>query len=174
MSASDAALLGDWDSGFDLGAGPVAPTLVFAYGNPSRGDDALGPMLLERLMALHQAHDHWGEVAWLTDFQLQIENALDLKGRRRVLFIDAALEGAEPFSLTAIGPQRDKSFTTHSLSPAMVLAVYQDIESGDLPETWLLGVRGYRFELGETLSQPAQYNLACALSAAQVWLAGSA
>ena len=28
-----------------------APLLVLAVGNPSRGDDALGPLLLERLQA---------------------------------------------------------------------------------------------------------------------------
>ena len=28
-----------------------APLLILAVGNPSRGDDALGPMLLERLQA---------------------------------------------------------------------------------------------------------------------------
>ena len=29
----------------------VAPTLVFAVGNPSRGDDAVGPLLAEKLAA---------------------------------------------------------------------------------------------------------------------------
>ena len=29
----------------------VAPTLVFAVGNPSRGDDAVGPLLAARLEA---------------------------------------------------------------------------------------------------------------------------
>ena len=29
----------------------VPPLLVLAWGNPSRGDDALGPLLAERLLA---------------------------------------------------------------------------------------------------------------------------
>ena len=34
---------------------PVAPLLVFGWGNPSRGDDALGPLLVEQLAAQAQA-----------------------------------------------------------------------------------------------------------------------
>ena len=49
--------------------------LVFAWGNPSRGDDALGPALVERLEAARPAHPEWGELALLTDFQLQPEHA---------------------------------------------------------------------------------------------------
>ncbi len=67
---------------------PVAPLLVLAVGNPSRGDDALGPRLLD---ALHAAGaDLDGQVELLGDFQLQIEHVLDLRGRRAVLFVDAA------------------------------------------------------------------------------------
>ncbi|OYV17425.1 MAG: HoxW protein, partial [Methylococcaceae bacterium NSP1-2] len=48
--------------------------LLLGYGNPSRGDDALGVLLLEQLpIACLQA------VELLTNFQLQIEHALDLK-----------------------------------------------------------------------------------------------
>ncbi|MDP2785684.1 MAG: Ni/Fe hydrogenase, partial [Sulfurimicrobium sp.] len=64
----------------------TAPLLVFGYGNPSRGDDALGPLLLEQLAALNLPH-----VELLTDFQLQVEHAVDLQGRERVLFIDASV-----------------------------------------------------------------------------------
>ena len=35
----------------DAARAPVAPLLVLAVGNPSRGDDALGPRLLEALHA---------------------------------------------------------------------------------------------------------------------------
>jgi Ni,Fe-hydrogenase maturation factor len=72
----------------DEARAPVAPLLVLAVGNPSRGDDALGPRLLD---ALHAAGaDLDGQVELLGDFQLQIEHVLDLRGRRAVLFVDAA------------------------------------------------------------------------------------
>ena len=66
---------------------PVAPLLVFGWGNLSRGDDALGPLCVERLRAtVAQA----ANIEYLDDYQLQIEHALDLVGRQRVLFVDAA------------------------------------------------------------------------------------
>jgi len=51
----------------------AAPVLVLAVGNPSRGDDALGPLAAQRLAALELSG-----VEVLTDFQLQVEHALDL------------------------------------------------------------------------------------------------
>jgi hypothetical protein len=48
------------------------PILVFAWGNPSRGDDALGPLFAERIEALGLPG-----VECLTDFQLQVEHALE-------------------------------------------------------------------------------------------------
>ena len=54
-----------------------APRLVIGIGNPSRGDDAIGPLAVERLEALALPG-----VELLTDFQLQVEHALDLIGRR--------------------------------------------------------------------------------------------
>jgi hypothetical protein len=55
----------------------VAPLLVLAVGNPSRGDDALGPALLDALAALAaQGADRLGDIELLSDFQLQIEHAL--------------------------------------------------------------------------------------------------
>ena len=59
------------------------PLLVFGWGNPSRGDDALGPLFVERIEALELPG-----VSCLTDFQLQVEHALDIQDRRQVLFVD--------------------------------------------------------------------------------------
>ena len=72
-------------------AAPVAPTLVFGIGNPSRGDDAIGPLMIERLER-EQSAGRLSGVDLLTDFQLQPEHALDLRGRARVLFVDASLQ----------------------------------------------------------------------------------
>ncbi|MCC7218819.1 MAG: hydrogenase maturation protease, partial [Burkholderiales bacterium] len=66
----------------------IAPFLVIGIGNPSRGDDALGPLLVERIEAM----DLPG-VECLTDFQLQVEHALDLVGREQVVFVDATAAG---------------------------------------------------------------------------------
>ena len=140
-------------------------TLVFAWGNPGRGDDALGPLFAERLAAL----DLPG-VECLTDFQLQIEHALDLQGRQRVLFVDAALDGSAPFAVSALTPRRDASFTSHAMSPAAILQVYAECE-GPPPPAWQLAIRGQDWELGQPPSAVALQGLEQALAWAQDWLA---
>lgn len=141
-----------------------AQTLIFAWGNPSRGDDALGPELLARL----------GEragVELLTDFQLQPEHVTDLEGRELVLFVDAGVSCAGPFSFNRVGPARDESFTSHAMSPAALLAAYRDVYHAPPPPCFLLAIRGERFELGEGLSDAARSHLEAALGLVERLLA---
>ena len=145
----------------------AARTLVLAWGNPSRGDDALGPALLDALAAEFDPT----AVECLGDFQLQIEHALDLRDRARVLFVDASLDAAAPFSVSTVQPARDASFSSHSLSPAAVLQVYLDVVGSAPPPCTLLAIRGERFELGEPLGEAAQQHLALALGWCRHWLA---
>ena len=151
-----------------------APTLVFAWGNPSRGDDALGPLFAERIDALATAHPEWGEVECLTDFQLQVEHALDLHERSRVLFVNASLDVETPYVVSTIAPKRDVSFTSHAMTPQAVLQVYVDLEDEPPPPAWLLAIRGEAFELGTPVTAAAQDNLEAALSWATGWLAETA
>ena len=95
----------------------VAPLLVFGWGNPSRGDDALGPLLVEQLADRAQAQLPAGRLECLTDFQLQVEHALDLVGRERVLFVDAAIGLQTPFAVSTVLPAPVAGFTTHALTP---------------------------------------------------------
>ena len=129
------------------------PLLVFGYGNPSRGDDALGPLLIERLEALGLPN-----VELLTDFQLQIEHALDLQSRDRVLFVDASVSCARPYAFSRLNACKDASFTSHVMSPMALLHAYQNLY-GLPPPAYLLQIRGERFELGEPLSPEATANL---------------
>lgn len=134
----------------------TAPLLIFAYGNPSRGDDALGPLLLERLAALNLPH-----IELLTDFQLQVEHAVDLQGRALVLFIDASVSCPPPYAFTRLAAIKDTSFTSHAMSPAAVLQAYHELY-GEPPPAYLLAVRGDNFELGEPLGEAAATNLEAA------------
>jgi len=147
-----------------------ASTLVIGYGNPSRGDDALGPTAIaeiERRMVLQPG---WGQVELLTDFQLQIEFVTDLGGRECIVFIDAAASGAEPFSFQPVTAAQGEPAATHSLSPAGLLAVYRNFHGNQAPPSFLLGVRGYQFELGTPVSVDAQYNLVAALAMLDQWM----
>jgi hydrogenase maturation protease len=145
-----------------------APVLVFGWGNPSRGDDALGPLFVEGVEALGLAG-----VECLTDFQLQVEHALDLHGRSRILFVDASIDAVAPFSVDRIAPAKDASFTTHAMTPQSVLQVYRDLEDEDPPPCWLLAIRAESFELGEAPGTQARKNLEAALGWAAQWLAAA-
>ncbi len=147
----------------------IAPVLVFGWGNPSRGDDALGPMLVEQLGAL-LTEAQVGGIDCLTDFQLQVEHALDLAGRERVLFVDASLRLDAPFLVTPLQAARDASFTTHAMSPEAVMQVFRQLHGCDAPPCTLLAIRGERFELGEPPSPAARDNLSQALAWSQRWL----
>jgi len=136
----------------------VAPFLVIGIGNPSRGDDAIGPLAIERLAALDLP-----DTELLTDFQLQIEHALDLVGRRQVIFIDAAASGAEPFVFEPLSPAHDTGPLSHALPPAAVLAAYHHVSTTPPPAAFVLAVRGYEFGLGVAPSDVAVANLDAAM-----------
>ena len=137
------------------GKATLAPVLVLTYGNPSRGDDALGTAMFDLL-----EENPPDNVDLLTDFQLQIEHATDLENRDYILFIDAGVSCAEPFELNRLSAIRDDSFTTHAMSPASVLSVYQQIYQRDPPPAYLLTIRAYEFGLGKNMSDAARMNLA--------------
>ena len=133
----------------------VKPVLLFGYGNLSRGDDALGPLLLEYI----ESHCNLEPIEILSDFQLQIEHALDLEDRLLVLFVDASVSCVGAYDFAAIEPSRDKSYTTHAMSPAAVLDVYQSIKKQIPPPCFLLSIKAEKLELGEGLSPQAKNNL---------------
>ncbi|HEY8035710.1 MAG TPA: hydrogenase maturation protease [Methylobacter sp.] len=136
------------------------PVLLFGYGNLSRGDDALGPLLLEYA----ENHCDLDAIEILSDFQLQIEHALDLENRRLVLFVDASVACASAFDFALLKPAKDKSYTTHAMSPAAVLDVYQSIKNEAPPPCFLLSIKAEQFELGDGLSTNAENNLTQACS----------
>lgn len=152
----------------------IAPTLFFAWGNPSRGDDALGPLFIEAMQAQVADHPEWGqnfgEIEFLTDFQLQVEHALDLRGRRRVLFADAHAQLDAPCTLSRITPRADASISSHALSPHALLQVWTQIEFAPPPPCWLLAMRAEAMELGSALSPGAQASLDQAVAVASAWL----
>lgn len=143
----------------------TAPILIFGWGNPSRGDDALGPLFVERVAALTLPG-----VECLTDFQLQVEHALDLQDRHRVLFVDASVNADAPYHQHRLFPARDASFSTHAITPESVLQVYVDLHDDAPPPCDLLAIRGERFELGEPLSPAAAAHLDAALVWFMDWL----
>ena len=147
----------------------VPPTLVVGWGNLSRGDDALGPRCVADLRAALPAHLE-NYVDFLDDYQLQVEFALDLVGRTRLLFIDASVNCAAPFTVRQAFPRRDSSFSSHALSPEALLQVFVDLQGHAAPPATLLAIRGEAFELGEPMTDAAQAHLTAAVAWALDWI----
>jgi len=132
--------------------------VVLGCGNPSRGDDALGPLLMARLEDWIQAHPGVAVEAF-QDFQLQVEHTLDLEGRDLVLFVDAAVSGPDPYQFRRVAPAADLRGDSHALSPAGLLHAFRALGCGEPPPAYVLAVRGHAFHLGTELSAQARRNL---------------
>jgi hydrogenase maturation protease len=135
-------------------------SLVLGCGNPERGDDGLGPALIERIAQLDRP-----DVETDADYQLNIEDAATLAGCERVLFVDASLTAPAPFGLERLAPSAEIAFTSHSVSPGAILAICHD-HFHHAPEAWVMGIRGDRFEFGAGLSPVARANLDAAFERA--------
>lgn len=131
---------------------------VLGYGNPGRQDDGVGPAIAEAVAA-------WGlpGVEAEVDFQLNIEDAADLARCDIVLFVDASIDAAAPFTLEKVRPASAVTFTSHTVSPASILAIAED-HFGARPEAWVMAVRGHAFEFEEGFTPEAQANCDAALA----------
>ena len=146
--------------------------LILGVGNPSRGDDALGPLLIERL----EGRVPTG-IELLTDFQLQVEHLLDLHGRDLVVFADASVAAAAPFAFVPAGPAASGAAlatTTHAMEPAALLAAYVRHYGTAPPPAWVLAMRAESFELGAPPGDDALRHLQAAAGFLEAWLARAA
>jgi hydrogenase maturation protease len=142
----------------------TAPLVVFAVGNPSRGDDAIGPVICGRLAKWLENENLADQVDLIEDFQLNIEHALDLQERELALFIDAGENTPAPFIFAQIYPSTVTGHTTHALPPEAVLQVYRQMESKEPPPSFVLCVHGEGFELGAELTPAALAGIDAAMA----------
>lgn len=136
----------------------AAGVLVIGFGNPGRLDDGLGPAAaaaIERLGLPGVAVD--------ADYQLNVEDAERASRYPLVLFLDADATGPEPFGVQRVRPQRDVSFSTHSVQPAEVMGLATDLFAA-ATQAYVVGIRGYAFDgFGEDLTAAARGNLNAAV-----------
>jgi hydrogenase maturation protease len=140
----------------------VTRLVVLAWGNDSRGDDALGPAFLDRAGA--EPDPPGVETRFVADFQLQPEHAFDLDGCDLALFVDASRSAIAPFEFRRVDPAPSATFTTHGVAPEVVLDAYTLTFGRDPPPAYALAIRGETFELGEPLCEQALMSLEAALA----------
>jgi hydrogenase maturation protease len=141
----------------------VAPILIFAIGNESRGDDAIAPLLLRRLAEWLETKDIAGRFELLEDFQLQVEHATDMVGRELVLFIDAGMDTPAPYTFFRTQSNDSRTLFSHAITPEAVLSTYQQVYQHPPPPAFVLCIRGDQFELGEPPSPEAGQRMELAM-----------
>ncbi len=140
----------------------MSKIVVLAWGNPSRGDDALGPAFADRAEGIDAGGPHVIEIQ--TDFQLSPEHATDLVAADTVLFVDASVAAPPPFGFDRVVATRDCTFTSHAMSPAALLTAYEDAFGRPAPSAFALAIRGERFELGAPMTPTAHRHLDAAVA----------
>ena len=143
---------------------PTPRILVLGYGNPGRQDDGLGPAVAAAIEKAAPAG-----VTVDADYQLNIEDSAAAAEHDVVIFVDASVSGPEPFEMKRVEPATEISFSSHSVSPASVLAACAE-HFKSRPEAWVLGVRGHAFEFAEGLTPRARQNCEAAVAFIQAWI----
>jgi hydrogenase maturation protease len=128
--------------------------LLIGYGNPGRLDDGLGPACADLV-----AEKGLPDVTVDANYVLTVEDASVIAEHDVVIFVDASVNGREPFSFGQIEPVSTLSFSSHSNEPEAILGLAHDL-FGAKTRGYVLGIRGYHFdEFGERLSPEARCNL---------------
>ncbi len=139
--------------------------LLIGYGNPGRLDDGLGPFLAETIEKLN-----FENVTVDSNYQLTVEDASAVAEHDVVIFADASVNCNEPFTFTSVEAKDDLSFSTHSIEPAGVMALAEQLFKAKT-DAFVLGIRGYEFnEFGQKLSEGAKENLDAAVKYLKVVL----
>jgi hydrogenase maturation protease len=140
-----------------LGGERAKRVLVLGYGNPGRQDDGLGPAAAIALDGLRLPN-----VDAFDNYQLNIEDAIEVADHDEVWFVDAARSGP-PIAVTPLSPSPTVDFTSHIVRPQTILAIAARCWER-APPAFLLAIRGYDFEFLEALTPGARGNLRLAMA----------
>jgi len=131
--------------------------LVVGYGSPLRGDDALGPLVADRLAALELPAGI--EVA--ARHVLTAELVAELGAVERAVFLDAAVD-LPPGAVRCVPlmPRWSASSMAHVHDPCELLAWCEALY-GRAPHAWLISAGGAEFGYAHCqLSAPARAAIA--------------
>lgn len=131
--------------------------LLYGYGNPGRKDDGLGPAIIDLVEKWIIQEEH-KNIFVDSNYQLNIEDAYSIRDYDIVIFIDASIEDIDDYIVTRVEPSDKVNYTMHSVSPSFVLHLCKNMYNYT-PDTFLLHIKGYAFELQEGLTEHADKNL---------------
>jgi len=128
--------------------------LIYGYGNPGRQDDGLGVFLAEEVEKWAR-ENHLDHIRTETNYQLNIEDAAEIHDFDIVVFADASLATEESYRLERLQPSPKVEFTMHAVDPAFVLYLC-DTVYGEIPEAYVLHLKGASYEMSEGLTTKGQ------------------
>jgi hydrogenase maturation protease len=132
----------------------MSKVLIIGYGNPGRLDDGLGPAFAE---AIQQYNINGVDTE--SNYQLTVEDAVDIAEHDIVIFADADVKGPEPFYFKKITPAAVVNLSSHSIKPKSLIGLVKESFNKEV-EAYVLGIRGYEFNnFEEKLSEKAVANL---------------
>ena len=80
-----------------------------------------------------------------------------------MIFVDASVNGSDPYSFEPVDVEESMRFSSHSVSPGGVIGIARSLFDAET-RGFILGIRGYEFnEFGENISKPARQNMEKAL-----------
>jgi len=141
--------------GMSSGESSETDFLHIALGNPLRRDDGVARRVLDSLKPAKS----------LKQVQATPELATDIKGFKRVVFIDAAVDGELRLEPIAESPP---SSLTHTANAAEVIALARALY-GFTGAAWQCRIPGEDFAIGEGLSERAASNAALAVRLLENW-----
>lgn len=126
--------------------------LIIGYGSPIRGDDAIGPLVADRL----EAEGLPAQVRVISRHILTADLVPDIAASDLVVFLDAAVDGPPgEVQCRPLGPDPTAVSTmAHFLDPRELLAWSQSLYDR-LPEAWLVSAAGVSFEFAGYQLTPA-------------------
>ena len=132
--------------------------IIIGIGNSGRQDDGLGWAFVDDITKKFPNL----EVDY--KYQLQIEDAELISSYNTVFFIDATKENTiKGFSYTKCQVSEQYSFSTHALKPETILYLCNTVYNKK-PDSYILGIEGYKWELKIGLTEKAKLNLKNAIT----------
>jgi len=136
----------------------IAEMLIIGIGNCSRRDDGLGWAFLDEIKKKMPVGPEL-----IYKYQLNIEDAEMITEADTIIFIDAfSGELENGFSFEECLPVDSFEFTTHALSPGVIVSLCKNLYDSE-PNAYVLKIQGTEWELKDGLSPLAEINLQKAL-----------
>jgi hydrogenase maturation protease len=141
-------------SRYTNGIGAMARVLVIGMGNPDRGDDGIGPLVVRRLSG--RVPDHVSLLERTGDALALID---DWAGCSAVVLVDASAPRSAPGTVQRIDLRGDELLTDLGLSSTHAFGVADAVglarALGVLPERVIIyAIEGETFEVGAPISPP--------------------